>query len=202
MDDRNLGPLHQRAIGKHPQVLRRVKSMRAHGCDIKELAAARKSAHMGNGTRQRRVMKACRENWIAAALKREERHAMPHSAPTPAVRRRLLFVPFAVVVVLAAAWTGFWFYAAARAEADLAAWRESAGQAGRAQDCASQSIGGYPFRIEVRFGGGSLQLKGAPTLQLKLPFAEAAVQAYDPKLVIGEVTPPLEISPPRGAPAP
>ena len=92
---------------------------------------------------------------------------MPHSAPTPAVRRRLLFVPFAVVVVLAAAWTGFWFYAAARAEADLAAWRESAGQAGRAQDCASQSIGGYPFRIEVRCGGASLQLKGAPTLQLK-----------------------------------
>jgi hypothetical protein len=165
------------------------------------LAAARKSAHMGNGTRQRRLMKACRENWIAAALKREERYAMPHSAPTPAVRRRLLFVPFAVVVVLAAAWTGFWFYAAARAEADLAAWRESAGQDGRAQDCASQSIGGYPFRIEVRCGGASLQLKGAPTLQLKLPLAEVAVQAYDPKLVIGEFAAPLQISEPGQPPA-
>src|SRR5258707_3125390 len=109
---------------------------------------------MGNGSRQRRVMKACRENWIAAALKREERHAMPHSAPTPAVRRRLLFVPFAVVVVLAAAWTGFWFYAAARAEADFAALRESAGHAGRAQECASPSIRGYPLRLDVRFRGG------------------------------------------------
>ena len=56
---------------------------------------------------------------------------MPHSASTRVARRRRLFVPVAIVVVLAAGWTGFWFYAAARAEADLAAWRERARQAGR-----------------------------------------------------------------------
>src|SRR5207302_6022065 len=126
---------------------------------------------------------------------------MPHSASTRVVRRRRLFVPVAVVVVLAAGWTGFWFYAAARAEADLAAWRESARQAGRAQDCASQSIGGYPFRIEVHCDGASLQLKGAPTLQLKLPLAEVAVQVYDPKLVIGAFTAPLQISEPGRPPS-
>ena len=126
---------------------------------------------------------------------------MPHPAPTRVVRRRWLFVPVAVVVVLAAGWTGFWFYAAARAEADLAAWRESARQAGRAQDCASQSIGGYPFRIEVHCDGASLQLKGAPTLQLKLPLAEVAVQVYDPKLVIGAFTAPLQISEPGRPPS-
>ena len=126
---------------------------------------------------------------------------MPHSASTRAVRRRLLFVPAAVVVVLAAAWSEFWFYAAARAEADLAAWRERARQAGRAQDCVSQSIAGYPFRIEVHCGGASLQLKGDPTLQLKLPLAEVAVQVYDPKLVIGEFTAPLQISEPGQPPA-
>src|SRR5262249_53500068 len=126
---------------------------------------------------------------------------MPHSASTRAVRCRQLFVPAAVVVVLAAAWSGFWFYAAARAKADLAAWRERARQAGPAQDCASQSIGGFPFRIEVHCGGASLQLKGAPTLQLKLPLAEVAVQVYDPKLVIGEFTAPLQISEPGGPPA-
>jgi len=147
------------------------------------------------------VTKACRGGWIAAALNREERHAMPHSASTRAVRRRLLFVPAAVVVVLAAAWSEFWFYAAARAEADLAAWRERARQAGRAQDCVSQSIAGYPFRIEVHCGGASLQLKGDPTLQLKLPLAEVAVQVYDPKLVIGEFTAPLQISEPGRPPA-
>jgi hypothetical protein len=121
---------------------------------------------------------------------------MPQARPVSAVPRRrwMLFAPFAVVVALAAGWSALWFYAAARAEADLAAWRENERQAGRTQDCASQSIGGYPFRIEVRCGGADLQLNGAPTLQLKLPTAVVAAQVYDPKLLIGEFTGPLEIS--------
>ncbi len=122
---------------------------------------------------------------------------MPDSGSFSAVPRRrrwLLFMPFALVVVLAAGWSVVWFYAAARAEPELAAWREAERRAGRTQDCASQSIGGYPFRIEVRCGGAGLELKGTPTLQLKLPFAVVAVQVYDPKLLIAEFTGPLEVS--------
>ncbi|MBV8420304.1 MAG: DUF2125 domain-containing protein [Hyphomicrobiales bacterium] len=123
----------------------------------------------------------------------------PSVVPAAAPRRRWpLFLPFALMVLLAAAWTAVWFYAAARAEAEIAVWRERERQAGRAQDCASQSIGGYPFRIEVRCGGASFELKGTPTLQLKLPLAVVAVQVYDPKLLIGEFTGPLEISEPGG----
>src|SRR5262245_30452136 len=112
---------------------------------------------------------------------------MPQAGPVSAVPRRrwMLFAPFAVVVALAAGWSAWWFYAAARAEADLAAWRENELQAGRTQHCASQSVGGYPFRIEVRCEGAGLQLNGAPTLQLKLPTAVVAAQVYDPKLLIG-----------------
>ena len=127
---------------------------------------------------------------------------MPDSGSLSAVPRRrrwLLFMPFALVVVLAAGWSVVWFYAAARAEPELAAWREAERRAGRTQDCASQSIGGYPFRIEVRCGGAGLELKGTPTLQLKLPFAAVAVQVYDPKLLIAEFTGPLEVSEPERA---
>jgi hypothetical protein len=124
--------------------------------------------------------------------------AFPAAAPR---RHWLLFLPFALVVLLAAAWTGVWFYAAARAEAEIALWRERERQAGRAQDCASHSIGGYPFRIEVRCVGASFELRGTPTLQLKLPLAVVAVPVYDPKLLIGEFTGPLEISGPGGPPA-
>jgi hypothetical protein len=127
---------------------------------------------------------------------------MPDSGSFSAVPRRrrwLLFMPFALVVVLAAGWSVVWFYAAARAEPELAAWREAERRAGRTQDCASQSIGGYPFRIEVRCGGAGLELKGTPTLQLKLPFAAVAVQVYDPKLLIAEFTGPLEVSEPERA---
>jgi hypothetical protein len=125
---------------------------------------------------------------------------MPDPGSFSAVPRRqhwLLFMPFALVVVLAAGWSVVWFYAAARAEPELAAWREAERRAGRTQDCASQSIGGYPFRIEVRCGGAGLELKGTPTLQLKLPFAAVAVQVYDPKLLIAEFTGPLEVSEPE-----
>src|SRR5207302_5523235 len=45
-----------------------------------------------------------------------------------------------------------------------------------------------------------LLLKGAPTLQLKLPLAELAVQVYDPKLVVGAFTAPLQISEPGRPP--
>jgi hypothetical protein len=125
----------------------------------------------------------------------------PAAAPRP--RRRLwpLFIPFVLVVLLAAGWTALWVYAAGRAETELAAWRASERQAGRLQDCASQSIGGYPFRIEVRCGGASFELKGKPTLQLKLPLLLAAVQVYDPKLLISEFTGPLEVAEPGRPPA-
>jgi hypothetical protein len=59
---------------------------------------------------------------------------MSHSgfrSAAPRRRRWLLFVPFALVVVLAAVWTGVWFYAASRAETDLAAWRQRERPAGR-----------------------------------------------------------------------
>src|SRR5262249_32295565 len=102
--------------------------------------------------------------------------------PAPPRRRWPPFLPFAIIVVLAAAWTALWFYAAARADAEIALWREREQQTGRAQDCASQSIGGYPFRIEVRCGGASFELKGTPTLQLKLPLALVAAPRSDPKL--------------------
>lgn len=125
----------------------------------------------------------------------------PAAAPRP--RRRLwpLFIPFVLVVLLAAGWTALWVYAVGRAETELAAWRASERQAGRLQDCASQSIGGYPFRIEVRCGGASFELKGKPTLQLKLPLVLAAVQVYDPKLLISEFTGPLEVAEPGRPPA-
>jgi hypothetical protein len=124
-----------------------------------------------------------------------------HPALAPRRRRWPLFLPFALVVLLAAGWTGFWFYAAARAEAEIASFRERERQAARPQDCASQAIGGYPFRIEVRCGGATFELKGTPTLELKLPFVLAAVQVYDPKLLITEFTAPLDISEPGRPPA-
>ena len=126
----------------------------------------------------------------------------PNPDPGAALRRRRwpLFLPFALVVALGIGWSALWFYAAGRAEAEIAAWRERERGAGRQQDCATQWIGGYPFRIEVHCGGAAFELQGAPTLRLELPAALAAVQVYDPSLLIAELAGPLEVSEPGRAP--
>ncbi len=124
-----------------------------------------------------------------------------YAAAAPRRRRWLLLVPFALVLAFAIAWTGLWFYAAARADTEIVAWREREAKAGRLQDCASHSIAGYPFRIEVRCSGAGFELKGSPTLELKLPFVLVAVQIYDPSLLISEFNAPLELSEPGRPPS-
>jgi hypothetical protein len=127
---------------------------------------------------------------------------MNRPAPVLARRRRWpLFVPFAVVALAAVAWSGLWLYASSRAETEIAAWREREAKAGRAQDCAAQSIGGYPFRIEARCDSATFTLAGTPTLHFKLPSALAVAQLYQPTFAIGEFTGPLEIAEPGGGPS-
>src|ERR1700736_5510627 len=115
----------------------------------------------------------------------------PSSRPS---RRWPLFLVLGLVVALAVAWTGFGFYAAAQAKTEIASWRERERQAGRRQDCASLSVGGYPFRIEVRCADGNFELQGTPTLRLDLSSVLAVVQVYDPRLLIGEFKGPLNVS--------
>src|SRR5262249_14917843 len=91
-------------------------------------------------------------------------------------------------------WTGAWFYAAGRAPAELAAWRQREADAGRFQECASESVGGYPFRIEVRCGGGRGGGPGAAAVELGPPAGRAAGVVPGPTPLAREFTGPLEIS--------
>ena len=122
------------------------------------------------------------------------------ASPAAAPRRRSwpLFLVFGLVAALAVAWTGLWFYVAAQAKAEMDTWRERERQAGRQQDCASLSVGGYPFRVEVRCVGASFELAGTPSVKLRLPSVLSTVQLYDPKLLISEFAAPLDISQRRG----
>jgi hypothetical protein len=122
------------------------------------------------------------------------------ASPAAPPRRRFwpLFLVLGLVVALVVAWTGLWFHAAAQAKGEIATWRERERQAGRQQDCAALSVSGYPFRIEVRCAGAGFELEGSPTIKLDLPSVLAMVQIYDPKLLISELTGPLNISERRG----
>ena len=113
----------------------------------------------------------------------------------------LIATPLIIVVVLAAAWSGFWFYAAREAEARINDWQAQQAKAGRVFSCASQAVGGYPFRIEVRCANAAAELRDTqPPLALKLKEILLVAQVWDPKLLIAEFAGPLTVSDPGQAP--
>ena len=128
---------------------------------------------------------------------------------TLAPRRRPLWRLFLMPVLLliaAAAWSAFWFYAASEAEVKADAWRAQEAKSGRVYDCARRTIAGFPFRLEVRCDGASVSLisqtagQAAAQTPLTASLREILVvaQVYDPKLLIAEFTAPARISDSRG----
>jgi hypothetical protein len=116
----------------------------------------------------------------------------PELAPS---RFRWVVVPFIAVLLLAALWTGFWFYAASTAQATLTKWREQESRLGRTYTCGSQTTGGYPFRLEVRCDDASVEMRAfQPTLLGAAKGVLVVAQVYDPTLLIGEVTGPLTVT--------
>lgn len=119
---------------------------------------------------------------------------------------RLFFMPV-LVVVAAAAWSAFWFYAASQVEVQADAWRAQEAKSGRVYDCARRSVAGYPFRLEIRCEGASVSLFAQTAEQAasrtpvtaKLGEILVVAQIYDPKRVIAEFTAPATISD-RGQP--
>ena len=80
---------------------------------------------------------------------------------TPAPRRRplwRLFIMPALLVVAAAAWSAFWFYAASEVGVRADAWRAQEAKSGRVYDCGKRSVAGFPFRLEVRCDDASVAL--------------------------------------------
>jgi hypothetical protein len=124
---------------------------------------------------------------------------------TLAPRRRplwRLFIMPVVLLIAAAAWSAFWFYAASQVDVKADAWRAQEAKSGRVYDCAQRSVAGYPFRLEVRCDGASVSLisqtagQAATQAPVTARLGEILVmaQVYDPKLLIAEFTAPATIS--------
>jgi hypothetical protein len=100
-------------------------------------------------------------------------------------------------VALICGWSWFWYFASGKAEQTVAGWRAREAKAGRIYTCGSQTIGGYPFRLEVNCDKASALFRNEQhPLQLKTTRILAALQVYDPTLLISEFTGPLTIAEP------
>jgi hypothetical protein len=118
------------------------------------------------------------------------------AVPRPPRRWRIV-APLALVLALALGWSGFWFYAAGRAQTELAAWNQREAAAGRVLSCTRQDFGGYPFRFELGCSAPELQLTRA-RVTLKAKDMHAAVQVYQPTLAIAEFAGPLTVADAQG----
>lgn len=125
----------------------------------------------------------------------------PAASPRHRSRIGLFFMPV-TVVVLAIAWSGFWFFASSQIGERLDGWRAREAQSGRIYDCAKRSVGGFPFRFEVRCSDVSVTLLSQTaepdTAQTRLvaKLADIAViaQVYDPKRLIADFTGPVTLA--------
>jgi len=131
---------------------------------------------------------------------------LPSDTPRPRSRWPLFAIPI-LLLIAAAAWSAFWFFAVSQAEVKADAWRAQEAKSGRSYDCAKQSISGYPFRLEVRCDGARValtsQTAGAASAPVTINLGEilAVAQIYDPKLLIAEFKSPATISETANAPA-
>jgi hypothetical protein len=122
--------------------------------------------------------------------------------PVLAPRRRWpLYLPFVGLALLAAAWTGAWFYASAVTQQTLAGWFAREARGGRIYTCGSQTVGGFPFRIEVNCVPAAMEWRSAqPTVLVKTAGLLVTAQVYQPSLLISEFTGPLTMTGPGGRP--
>ena len=124
--------------------------------------------------------------------------------PVPPPRRTYLriVVPLALLVGLAAAWCGVWYYAAGMANRTLAAWMASEAAAGRVYSCGSEGIAGFPFSIQVRCVQAAAAFKSnLPPFDLAAKDITFTAQIWRPTVLIGDVVGPVTVAEPGRAPS-
>ena len=110
----------------------------------------------------------------------------------PKPLRWKLYLPFIALAVVAVGWSAFWKIAAGMTESGLDDWFAQERSQGREWACPNRSVGGYPFRLEVRcaaptFTGRMGAVAGAGSVGDVL----VAAHLYNPSLVLAEVGSPL-----------
>ncbi len=114
----------------------------------------------------------------------------PEKAPQ-AVSRLGLYLPTGLLLLFAFGWSGFWFFASNKADEALSTWIATEKTNGRTWECAGKEIGGFPFRIELQCAS----IKFSSTqMKVDLGAFHAATQIYSPKLILADVSGPLQIN--------
>ena len=115
---------------------------------------------------------------------------------TSAPRRRkpwIIAVPLGLLLLIAAVWSGLWFYAANRAEAEIEAWIQREATLGRAWSCTDRSLAGFPFRFELICRDPVLVTRGGDSLKITAARAHAVAQIWAPNHIVAEFESPARV---------
>jgi len=109
-------------------------------------------------------------------------------------RRRWPMVLAALAIALAGGWTWAWNYAASKVEATIERWKAREARVGRLYSCASQSIGGFPFSIQVRCDTAAAELKSMqPPMTLQARNLMVSAEVWQPTVLTSEIAAPLMV---------
>ncbi len=115
-------------------------------------------------------------------------------------RRRWPTVLLLLLVLLGGLWTAGWHYAAGKVEETVAGWKVREARAGRIYTCASQTVAGFPFGIEVRCAEAAAEMKAMqPPLSLQARDILISAQVWQPTVLTSRVVGPLAIREPGAA---
>ena len=110
-------------------------------------------------------------------------------------RKRGYIGTLILFLALVGGWSYLWYYATGKAEVAIDRWRAREAKAGRIYTCGSQSIGGYPFRIELTCDKAAAVFRGnQPPVEIKTSSILVAAQLYQPTLLISDFYGPLTIA--------
>jgi hypothetical protein len=117
-------------------------------------------------------------------------------------RNRRYIGMLVLVAALFGGWSCLWYFAAGKAQEAIDGWREREAKSGRAYTCGSQTLGGYPFRIEVSCDQASALFRSnQPPIEIKSGGVLVAAQIYEPTLLISEFHGPLTVADPGQPPS-
>lgn len=123
-----------------------------------------------------------------------------YSSSISSRRRRWPWIVPLMAVILIGIWTAAWFYASGKVDTTIAGWREREAKVGRIYACATQTIGGFPFRIEVHCTDPSAEFRSAqPPMALKWKDLYVVANVFTPTRLVAELTGPMMIGRPAQA---
>ncbi|SDA30004.1 hypothetical protein SAMN02799622_04610 [Methylobacterium sp. UNC378MF] len=114
------------------------------------------------------------------------------TAPGSGARRsRLgLFLPYILLTIVVVGWSAGWLWMRERAASEIDGWIAREAAAGRTWTCTDRALGGYPFRLELRCSGVTLDRADG---RFRLGPSTAVVQIYQPRLVVFESVGPFHV---------